>query len=196
MEDIIIEERPVPSVSKKEPVKVVEKKVKIKVKKQGPGVLSYLADWFNKSLIVFLLAALDFILFCGAGNLNIFRGAPWEFILEAQYILVGLFILSWLLMFAASLARFIQNLLAAGCVFLFVVIIMNQFALFDKASFLQAGAAEWLGNSAGRFPVRGFAMVCCRRCCGCGLAVFYFCRKPEAILCGCFVVRCVFDDDG
>lgn len=65
MEDIIIEERPVPSVSKKEPVKVVEKKVKIKVKKQGPGVLSYLADWFNKSLIVFLLAALDFILFCG-----------------------------------------------------------------------------------------------------------------------------------
>ena len=66
MEDIIIEERPVPSVSKKEPVKVVEKKVKIKVKKQGPGVLSYWADWFNKSLIVFLLAALDFILFCGA----------------------------------------------------------------------------------------------------------------------------------
>lgn len=151
MEDIIIEERPVPSVSKKEPVKVVEKKVKIKVKKQGPGVLSYWADWFNKSLIVFLLAALDFILFCGAGNLNIFRGAPWEFILEAQYILVGLFILSWLLMFAASLARFIQNLLAAGCVFLFVVIIMNQFALFDKASFLQAGAAEWLGNSAAGF---------------------------------------------
>ena len=89
MEDIIIEERPVPSVSKKEPVKVVEKKVKIKVKKQGPGVLSYWADWFNKSLIVFLLAALDFILFCGAGNLNIFRGAPWEFILEAQYIPVS-----------------------------------------------------------------------------------------------------------
>ena len=89
MEDIIIEERPVPSVSKKEPVKVVEKKVKIKVKKQGPGVLSYLADWFNKSLIVFLLAALDFILFCGAGNLNIFRGAPWEEYQASVFVLCG-----------------------------------------------------------------------------------------------------------
>ena len=62
MEDIIIEERPSTPVSAKEPDKVVEKKIKIKVKKQGPGVLSYLADWFNKSLIVFLLAAIDVLL--------------------------------------------------------------------------------------------------------------------------------------
>ena len=80
MEDIIIEERPATPVSSQEPTKVVEKKVKVKIKKQGPGVLSYLADWFNKSLIVFLLAAIDFIWFLGAGNLNVFSDAPWDFV--------------------------------------------------------------------------------------------------------------------
>ena len=152
MEDIIIEERPSTPVSAKEPDKVVEKKIKIKVKKQGPGVLSYLADWFNKSLIVFLLAAIDFVLFLKVGNLNAFRGAPWEFVPEVSYILLALFGMSWLLMFVASLARFIQNLVAAALVAFLFVVLVNQFALFDSASFLHEFALKWLdGASAGWF---------------------------------------------
>ena len=104
MEDIIIEERPATPVSTKEPAKTTETKVKIKIKKQGSGVLSYLADWFNKSLIVFLLAAINLVLFLSVGNLNAFRGAPWELVPEVSYVVLGLFVLSWLLMFAASLS--------------------------------------------------------------------------------------------
>lgn len=148
MEDIIIEERPATPVSTKEPAKQPEPKVKIKVKKQGPGVLSYLADWFNKSLIVFLLATINFVLFLSVGNLNAFRGAPWEFVPEVSYILLGLFILSWLLMFAASIARFIQNLLAAALVGFWFVVLVNQFALFDSSSFLHNWATNWLGEVA------------------------------------------------
>ena len=148
MEDIIIEERPATPVSSQEPTKVVEKKVKVKIKKQGPGVLSYLADWFNKSLIVFLLAAIDFIWFLGAGNLNVFKDAPWDFIPETAYILLSLFVLSWLLMFAASLARFIQNLVAAALVGFWFLVLMNQFALFDQSSFLQPWAVQFLGETS------------------------------------------------
>ena len=148
MEDIIIEERPATPVSTKEPAKTTETKVKIKIKKQGPGVLSYLADWFNKSLIVFLLAAINLVLFLSVGNLNAFRGAPWELVPEVSYVLLGLFVLSWLLMFAASLARFIQNLVAAALVGFWFVVLVNQFALFDADSFLYNLAVSWFGEAA------------------------------------------------
>ena len=95
----------------------------------------YVADVLIKGLIVAALAALDFVLFAKSGSYSIFTDAQ-TINIESLYLISGLAILFFLINFLLSFSRFLQNLWVAVVSALFLLAIMNQFALFDKGSIL------------------------------------------------------------
>lgn len=121
-------------------------------KKQNPrrrrSFSTYLVDWIEKSFIIASLLAIDFLLFAGAGSYNMFASYSF-FTLEVWYILAGIFILSFALIYLISFSSFLQNLLTAGSVSFFIIIMMNQFAAFDKNSMLAQLAATYISPELG-----------------------------------------------
>lgn len=138
MEDIIVNE---PA-----PISVKSSKKK-KFRRVGPkrDFSVYLFDWLVKGLIIALLISIDFLVFSSAGNFSIFSSgftvAP-----EVFFIIGGIFAVALCLMFLISFSSFLQNVVAAGTVGFFVYLMLNQFALFDKASFLSYLLSPYLGN--------------------------------------------------
>ncbi|MBQ8436336.1 MAG: hypothetical protein IJX20_01660, partial [Alphaproteobacteria bacterium] len=132
MEDIIIEQR-TDNNSEMPKKRVVRQVVKVKKKQTW---LSYFVNLFNKTAIISLLIWLDFVLFCRAGYISIFDNAPWLLSTDAQYILVGIVVLSFVLMLIASFFNVFQNLTASLIVSLLILGVISQFALFDRKSFL------------------------------------------------------------
>ncbi len=142
MEDILIEQR-TDNNSEKIKKRVVKPVVKIRKKQTW---LSYFANLFNKTAIVSLLLWLDFVLFCRAGYVNIFGNAPWFLSANVQYILLGIVAISFFLMFISSFLNAFQNLTAALVVSCIIGILISQFALFDRKSFLFDVFQKWVDN--------------------------------------------------
>ena len=92
-----------------------------------------------------LLLGINFLLFASAGNFKVFPSGI-SMSSEAVFILAAIFGVSLMLMFLISFSSFLQNVVSAVVVGFFVYISLNQFAMFDKFSFLSYMLAPYLGN--------------------------------------------------
>lgn len=137
MEDIIVD-GPTPTSIKSRKSKNVRR---IKPKRD---FTVYLFDWLVKGLMVALLFAIDFALFASAGNFEVYSSG---FTLSSPviYVFAALAAVSLLFMFLISFSSFLQNILASFMFAVFVYIVLNQFALFDKYSYLAYWAEQYLG---------------------------------------------------
>lgn len=120
----------------------------VKKPKKRRSFSVYLIDWVEKAMIIACLLSIDFLVFAGAGSYNMFSSMTF-FTPEVLYILIGIFVFSIALMYIVSFSSFFQNLLTAGAVGLFVIIMLNQFAAFDKNSMLSRLAATYISQDLG-----------------------------------------------
>lgn len=120
----------------------------VKPAKKRRSFSTYLIDWVEKALIIACLLSIDFLLYIGAGSYDMFSSMTL-FSLEVLYILSGIFVLSFVLMYIFSFSSFCQNLLTAGAVGLFVILMLNQFAAFDKNSMLASLASTYVSHDLG-----------------------------------------------
>ncbi len=115
--------------------------------KQSRGMFRYVFDWIIKGLFVALLLGIDFLLFAGSGNQTIFSettGLQPE-ILTSLMVILGF---SLIAMFLVSFSSLLQNLLASLVVSGVVLALLNQFAVYDKASILEPMLTPYIGMSA------------------------------------------------
>lgn len=120
-------------------------KVKAKRNARGKGRAwsTYLFDWLVKGVLIALLVNINFVLFASSGNFHFFS-SDITVSQEAIYIMAGTFAISLILLFLISFSSFIQNVLTSFVVALFVLAMMNQFALFDKGSILYFFTSQYL----------------------------------------------------
>lgn len=145
MHDVIIDDTRTSMAASQERV---YGKVKSTKPKKRRSFSVYLVDWIEKALIVGSLLAIDFLLFSGAGSYSIF--APVTFLtLEVWYMLAGIFVLSLVMMYIFSFSSFFQNILTSAIVSLFVVVMLNQFAAFDKSSMVSQLVATYINPDLG-----------------------------------------------
>ena len=135
MEDIVIDD--------KTPVSI---KIAKRKKKRNWSV--YLIDWVEKALIIGLLLAIDFTLFAGAGSFRIFP-TDVTLALEVVYIISGIFIFAFVLMYLFSFSGFFQNVITSIIAGLVSVALVGQFANFDKHSMFGALAETYFGHDIG-----------------------------------------------
>lgn len=125
-----------------------DKKIRETKPKKKRSFSVYLIDWVEKALIMACLVSIDFLIFAGAGSYKMF-GSMSFLNPEIWYILAGIFALSIFLMYILSFSSFFQNLLVSAVVVLFVIVMMNQFAAFDKNSMLSSLAATYISQDIG-----------------------------------------------
>jgi len=103
-----------------------------------------------KIVYVFLLIAIDLVLFTGSGSLAIFQKG---FILttELNGILGIIFLISVVLMLVSAFNEKVQNVICAIVTFWFIVVLFNQFAQFDRGAFLGEYLAGYVGRSIPSF---------------------------------------------
>ncbi len=102
---------------------------------QHRSVWQYLFDLFVKTLICAALISLDFTLFANAGSYNLFSSSI-RLNIEAEFIYLGIVVISFILMFIASFFRWLENVVLSLCFALMTIAVINQFALFEKQSVL------------------------------------------------------------
>ncbi len=84
-----------------------------------------------RSIIAFILLAMNFVMFTSAGNYFSYKGdIPTEFIL----VLFLLLFLTSLIMFLLSFSALLQNIFVALIAVFFVLSFFKQFALFDETT--------------------------------------------------------------
>ncbi len=140
MDDVILDKQSVAAV--------IGKKGTVKLKVLGWGY--YLYNVIIKALIMTLFLSINFCLFAKAGGYSMFGSsilpAP-----EILNILLSIFCVSFIVMLVLSFSEWLQNLALAFVSALFVVMMINQFALFDKYHFMTSGVMLYLGMDAARF---------------------------------------------
>ena len=138
MEDIIVDE-PAPTS--------IRSRTQKRFRRSRPrrDLTVYLFDWLVKGMVVALLLSINFLLFASAGNFTVFSSG-FSMSYETFFVLAAIFGVSLALMFLISFSSFLQNVVTAAAVGFFVYISLNQFALFDKFSFLAYMTAPYLGN--------------------------------------------------
>ncbi len=142
MHDVIIDDTKT-SLAAQTSVQRVERKPQ---KKRSFSV--YLVDWVEKALIIACLISIDFLAFAGAGSYQMFDAETF-FTMEMWYILAGIFALSLLLMYILSFSSLFQNIFVSVVVALFVTVMLNQFAAFDKNSMLASLVATYVSQDIG-----------------------------------------------
>lgn len=125
-----------------------EKTVREKKPQKKRSFSVYLLDWVEKALIVACLVSIDFLLFAGAGSYRMF-GAMTFLNPEVWYILGGIFALSVLVMYILSFSSFFQNFVVSAVLSLFIIVMLNQFAAFDKNSMFSSLAATYVSQDFG-----------------------------------------------
>lgn len=99
-----------------------------------------------KIIYVFMLMAIDLVLFTDSGNINIYGGK--YFLSEDILGLLGvLLVVVAVVMICASFVRWMQNIICALMTAWFVVVLFHQFAQFDYNGFW----SNWLGVSSPAF---------------------------------------------
>lgn len=130
MEDIIIDDRRQLSAKA-----VSREQEEIRSKRRKRSLRQYLTDFLLSSLLAAIFIGIDFTLFAGAGSYSMFTPAQ-NLTTEAFYILAAIFtavlIISWLF----SFSRWAQNMVPAAAFGFLIFAVFNQFALFDRGSFL------------------------------------------------------------
>lgn len=102
-----------------------------------------IVDTSLRAMVFFLLISIDFLLFTGSGNINLFNG--WIIAAEVFYVLL-LFAFATALIFGLIAKRLmIQNILVAAIVYFFIFALYNQFAQFDYKGFI----GGWFGATDG-----------------------------------------------
>ena len=102
-----------------------------------------IVDTSLRAMVFFLLISIDFLLFTGSGNINLFNG--WIIATEVFYVLL-LFAFATALIFGLIAKRLmIQNILVAAIVYFFIFALYNQFAQFDYKGFI----GGWFGATDG-----------------------------------------------
>ena len=96
-------------------------------------IWQYLFDLIIKTIICAAFISLDFTLFANSGNYHIF-GSSFYLNAEVLYIYIGIAVFSFVIMFAASFFKKLENVVLALCVSLLCIAIINQFASFEKHS--------------------------------------------------------------
>ena len=139
MDDIIIDNQPV-SV-------MVDRRGKINLKVNSFG--NYLYNLFIKALLLAVLFSLNFCLFVRAGSYDVFGAGDFYPVLGG--IIVKIFLCALVLMFVLSFSRLLQNALLALSVGIFVMAMLNQFALFDRYTFLSETVKVYLNDQLGEF---------------------------------------------
>lgn len=102
----------------------------------------YLVDLIIKTLIAAALISINFTLFAEAGSYNLFTSAQ-QLNTEALIIYAAIGITTFLLMWLVSFSVILQNLLTSAVAGVFLLAIFNQFAVFDKSSFLGTAFAQF-----------------------------------------------------
>lgn len=138
MEDIIVNEPAPTSIRSRTPKRFRRSRPK-------RDLTVYLFDWLVKGMVIALLLSINFLLFASAGNFTVFS-SDFSMSYETFLVLAAIFGVSLTLMFLISFSSFLQNLVTAATVGFFVYISLNQFALFDKFSFLAYITAPYLGR--------------------------------------------------
>ena len=139
MDDIIIDNQPV-SV-------MVDKQGKISFKVYNFG--NYFYNLIIKSLLMSVLLSINFCLFVRAGSYDVFGAG--EFSVVTVGILVKIFLVSLALMFVLSFSRTLQNVFLAFVVGIFVMAMLNQFALFNRYTFLSDTIRIYINEQLGEF---------------------------------------------
>ena len=139
MDDIIIDNQPV-SV-------MVDKQGKISFKVYNFG--NYFYNLIIKSLLMSVLLSINFCLFVRAGSYDVFGAG--EFSVVTGGILVKIFLVSLALMFVLSFSRTLQNVLLAFVAGIFVMAMLNQFALFNRYTFLSDTIRIYINEQLGEF---------------------------------------------
>lgn len=148
MEDIIIEERPVPAVKKTEALKA-EKIKKIKKTEDNLSWFAYLSGWVCKSLIIAAIVSINFLWFCQIGNIEVFNSGIMS--PEVKIVLSGIALGALIVVFMFSFSRLMENILAALTAGLFVVVLLEQYALFDASAFLYPFSKTIIGAGGAPF---------------------------------------------
>lgn len=97
-----------------------------------------------KALYIFLLLAINLVLFTGSGNVSIFQEG-FAFVSELSYLFGLLFFVSVILMAVSYFSVLLQNILCSVITFVFIVVLFNQFSQFDHGAFMGDFFAEYLG---------------------------------------------------
>lgn len=147
MEDIIIDDKNKMSVNV-ENINKDKKKIRYRTTGKKRSFFKYVADLLEKTIIISTLIIIDFILFAKAGSYSLFSSSA-NLQPELIYILGGILIVSFLLIYVVSFSKFLQNLLLALTLFVFILAMFNQFAMFDKSSILAGFVADYAGNDLG-----------------------------------------------
>lgn len=140
MEDVYINDR------RQFSAKAVTREQELKQgRKRRRSFRQYLADLIIKSLIAAALLCIDFSLFAEAGSYSLFSENR-VFNPEALYIIVGIVASTFILMYLLSFSKFLQNLLTTAAFGFFLFAVFNQFALFDKGSFLYGTFGQFFND--------------------------------------------------
>lgn len=151
MQDIIIDDTKSSLAATSDillPKNKTQERIRLQPRKKKRGFGAYITDWFERGMIVSLFLIMDFLLFAGAGSYNMFDKG-YIFNLEIWYILAGIGIFSFALIYLVSFSRFLQNFFAASSMALFIVLLFNQFAAFDKNSMLSSFASMYISENLG-----------------------------------------------
>ena len=117
-------------------------------KKKKQAWSSFFFNLFYKTLVVFCLLAIDFILFADAGSYQIFIEdniiAP-----EFYNILIILFIISFAVIYISSFSNFFQNIVLILVFIGISTAFLNRFAMFNKGAMLYGIISSYLGDNVG-----------------------------------------------
>ena len=127
MDDIRIEDDP-----RKQSAKKISRNQN---NKKSRGFLGFMFDLVVKSLLLFIILAIDFTLFANAGSYSVFTSYG-SVNMEATLVYGGIAAISFVLVFLSMLILPLDNILLAAVVAVTGVTIINQFAVFDKNSLL------------------------------------------------------------
>ncbi len=119
------------------------KKIKKIAEQMGKGRSfgQFLFDWIVKSLLLTCILAINFTLFANAGSYSIFN--PFSgMAMEAAMIYIGITALSLIVVLLSMIFLPLDNLLLSAAFGMLAVVLINQFALFDKNSLL----LMWFGE--------------------------------------------------
>lgn len=111
-----------------------------------------------KAVYIFLLMAIDLILFTDSGNLNIF-GGNYVLTTELVSLMAVMLIIALLIMSATSFSKWAQNVICSLVTCWFLMVLFNQFAQFDINTFLGEFVHNFLGSVTPQFLYVGSYIV-------------------------------------
>lgn len=118
-----------------DPRQTSAKKIKVSVQKKAKKrtFWQYLFDLIIKTFLCALLIGLDFSLFANAGSYHLFSSAA-RLTPEAEWIYIGIAAVSFALVLLSSFSKHLEDAVLSLIFALFIIALINQFAVFEKHS--------------------------------------------------------------